>query len=638
MSGLIFVPLALLALLLAPRIPLELCDPKSILSSYGVHDNRALLLRYWGVLAAVVVAPFLALLAGRWWPSRSDHPGAPSAPAGEGAPSSPPTGSGGTLAGESGVQPRSRRLLREWLFGLAVVAVSLLLFVGPGIRYRALNGHELAHLGYLSEMEHGRMLNVETRSTYGPLLGYTLHAFMKLTSFTVAGFRLYWNVITALTLAALILLARPHWRSRLLFALMVGCVVLHTSARHFLPDARGIHAGFWGWGNILRHGWPALLVFGLHPRLAAGPAFAAAALGGAAWLAAGLYATESALPGAWALLALLLSRPAPTRERALRFLAAAGGAIAAAGLILAPVLRDGQIPAFLHYSTLIPRLYLRGLGNSAYLGPLDQDRGGLPALLPYYLLPAAVLAVLFVTLTRRVRAEDRGPLLPLALYAGFAWTSVLVRADIEHLLNATLLPTVVLFLFVDRELPSWQLRLPPLRVLAPLALALPLALAPGVHGLAAGVVGRLIHPLPAPPPGLVPLPLDRAGIWVESDSCWYDNPGWGAIDDPAAVAMVRRLAGAGPIAFRGNRSSLMYFLSGVPANTRYTDQPSQCLTRSDYDEFWREYARTPATFVFTPITNPAAAPGEKYGYRQLGARHGYFVSQRLDLAPVQLDP
>src|SRR5262245_32186099 len=141
----------------AQFIPLPPQPDLSLASTFGVHDNRRLLLRYGALVAALLLAPCFGTSS-----PRVDPP-----------------------------LPGLRSWPRSLLLTLPVAILGFWFFFGPGIPLSAINGHEMVHLGYLSQMQHGAVLNVDTFMNYGPLLGTSIFEFMKMAGFHLVGFRWY---------------------------------------------------------------------------------------------------------------------------------------------------------------------------------------------------------------------------------------------------------------------------------------------------------------------------------------------------------------------------------------------------------------------------------------------------------------
>lgn len=609
--------LAVLGALLVPlswHFPLGLCRSQLVVTSAGVHDNRRWLLGWLGLVVAAAIVP----LADRWKP----RPGAPVKESDEAVPSA--------AVGA-----------RWWLFWIGLAGALVFLLVGPGIRFRAINGHELLHLGYLGEMANGRLLNVETLTAYGPLLGRSIAAFMNVVGYDIGSFRLYWNMANAVTLALLLLLLVPWWKRRWLLVVLVGYLLLHTSARHYLPDGRGINGGFWGWGNILRHGWPALLIFGL-PRVLRGRFRGlGACLLGAGWALGAQYAPETAAPGALTVGCLLLGAGAGLTGRLARLTGmATAAAVVTTSVLLWPILSRGGLSLYWFRSTIVSQLTIRGIANTGYPAPWMLDRSGHFALVPYYALPLLSLGGwLFGWHRLLTRRGDPGVLAALGGCAVLSWASVIVRADQEHMLNASLMPLLLGFCWLDGAWDALRQRAGRFAGALPGLILLPILVGqPSAATLFSGLAGRLLHPNPAPPAGMARLALDRAGIWVPRIDCWFDLSDWGCGQDTAAVTMIRNLSKGRPTLITGNRASLMYFLTGCPSVTPYTDLSSQALTVFEYRDHWARINAHPPAFIFVQSDRIENAPGDRDGYRVLGARHGYVVSQREDLEPVTLPP
>jgi hypothetical protein len=592
-------------------------------SSYGVVDNRKLLLIYAGFLMAVMAGPPLAALV---IPHRWRTPPIPSFAPREKLP-------GG----------RRHVYLRLLVFGLPLS----FFLIGPGVGFAPLNGHELVHLGYLNEINHGRVLNVDTSIPYGPLLGYSLWFFMTTFSFNLLGFRYYWNVLTVIALVALFTAAFPRFRNRGIFLVFAFYVVLHTSARYFLPDADGINRGFWGWANMLRHGWvPIGLLIFCRPLEEHRGLWVPILLGSLSVLG-GLFAQATAISGWLALASLTVLSAGGKRFAWLRsLLLMILGSVITLGVLLFALALYGGVDEFLRAWWWAPRLFLQGAGNSEFPRLFTDGAAGVL----YHLVPAVSAVILLAQWVRILQGERRAALLfSVALYACLSYVSVIVRADTPHLLNGLLPHLLALFLFVDQEFHTWGegrvssskdgqvLRLTTaMRYSLPVLLAIPLVLfRPGLGDLALGFGGRITHPVPSPPEGWERIPGDRAGIWTSTDN-WFDAEAWGEKDDPAAVDMIRRLTQGKDTIIDGKKASLYYFLADAPCALPYTDISSQCSTVGDQRrlrEAFRE-ARTEYIFLMAAFEQDNRPPPT--GYRRLGAFHGFVVYQRLDLSPVDI--
>lgn len=617
------------------------------MSAYGVTDNRRLLLAWAGLVAAFLLGPFLAMKTAG------------------------PQGSGI----RAGAPPLPRGIVPRLAIGLLLVALPLFLLVGPGVALHPINGHELIHLGYLNEIDRGRLLNVDTRVNYGPLLGWSIYLFMKTTSFSVLGFRLYWNVLAALFVAALAFLLLRHLRSRIILGFLLLYVLLHTTARYYLPDPAGVNGGFWGWGNILRHGWVTLAILGLAGPLQRGRSAWPLILAGAVPMAGMFYAQETGPPGFLVLLAMVALQRAPGGGRNLQrdILLMAAGAAAVFALFALPALLRGSLAGFLEATFRGPALVLQGAANTPYPGLLTGGATGFLRALPYYLLPGGVLALLlleWIDITMRRKGDPAG--FCLALYAALSYVTAMVRTDVPHLLNVSLAPMVAAGLLLDRKLsraarPAAAGGPAPLHAPAPEApertrrrapdvepeavepprrrapfrvvmvlLAIPLiGLRPGFIDLARGLLGRAVHLNPPPAPGWRKIPLERAGIWTPAAN-WFDSPGWGQADSAEAARMIRTLSGGSPILINGNKASLYYFLSGAPCAIPYTDLPSQCAARADREAAARAALAAHAAYAFTMenFAPPDVREGKGRHYRYLGLNYGFYVYQRLDLPPL----
>lgn len=596
--------LAGVGLLVARIIPLSRQRELTGANNFGTGDNRRLLIGYTGMIAAVIVAPFLIRLM-----KRAVH-----APADEAAMAPwPPVDPG----------PRPPPLVRRLLVAVVAIAILGWLFLGPGIAINAVNGHELVHLGYLSEMDFGRVLNVDTITNYGPLLGQSIFAFMKLTRFDLLGFRLYWHVVTILVLAAIWVHAWCFVRSRLLATALTLAVVGGTVAARYLPGADGIHQGTWGWANPLRHGWAPLALVALALAPGRQPGRTRSAVAGALLAAGAFYSPETA-PGALVAFALvLLGTGAPIPELARRFGAAVAGGSVVVVAVLAPALTRGSGGEFLR-ETLSPAMMVAGgAANSAY--PVPGPGGVAVSLrtLPYYLVPLSGLAALLVGWARLLSGR-REFLIPtaLALYATTAWITVMARGDSSHLLNVSLPWMLTLVSLADAWTGSgrrWVIGMVTLLLLAQ----------GGLPRTATAIVGRVRHPHPLPPTDWTRLDLPRGGIWVPSNQ-------WIATDarlslNLDAIRMIQRLAGDHSTLIIGGQASLYYFLAGVRSATPFTDPGTEMVTRRHAALFDTAFALSHPEVYFV---GSGKSYGLTAGYARAGEAYGLVVYQRLDRPPI----
>ena len=583
--------LIILLQIAAQLIPLPPEPDLTLASTFGVHDNRRLLLRYGALVVALLLAP--------WLSRPSPHPDP--APA------------------------RLRSWRRSLLLTMPFVLLGAWLFFGPGIPMSAINGHEMVHLGYLSQMKKGAVLNVDTFMNYGPLLGTSIFGFMKVAGFHLVGFRWYWH---ATALLALILVALAAWRyvrHPVLAILFVVYTLLYTAIGIFLPDRAGFYHAAWGWANPLRHGAAVLCIL-----LLAGPLREQrrwAAFGAGAFMAATtFYAQETGLASVLALGALLVFGAHGYRALASRLCILSAGLAAMFLVICLPALARGELATFLRVTFEAPRIVLEGAANKPF--PIL----GSPGSWPYYVLPLVTLGLLLrhgVGVRNGSQADART--FALAMYGSIAFVTVLVRADRSHLLNVGLCFWALIFLNLDR-LERARIRTPYRHAWLALGFVPLFVLPPAGWAIAHGIQGRLRHP--EPPPGWAKLDLERGGIWVPGNE-WFEgepqNHG-----DARGVAFVRSLSAGHPTLILGTQASLYYFLAEVKAAVPYTDLASQGVTEYHRRRFLATYFRNKPeyTFMFTEFESHPPQPAT--GYRRLGDCYGLGVYQREDLEPITL--
>ena len=578
---------------LAALIPLPPQPDLSMASTFGTHDNRRLLFHYGALLGAIVLAP---------WTTRRNNVLEP--------PLDP---------------PRSWR--RSILLALPFAAIGAWLLVGPGVALSPINGHELVHLGYLSQMWYGALLNVDTFMNYGPLLGASIFGFMKLAGFNLVGFREYWHLTAILTWILTAIAAWRYLRHSTPAVFLLVYSLLFTALSWFLPDRDGFFHAAWGWANPLRHGAPALgLVFLAAPLLASRRegAFAAGAL--VAVLT--FYAQETGPPAFLTLGALVfLGGRSQGRARS-QLLAYGAGLLLFVSIICLPALARGELAAFLRATFEAPRLVLQGAANRPF------PEVGAPNFWPYYVVPVAGLALLLVH-GYRVSGGSREDALPaaLALYGSLAFVTVLVRADEAHWQNVALPFWLLLFFDLDRLLRRMpRRRTVLLHTTTVLVLLIPLVLfPPGLGRIGAAFAGRGSSPSPAA--GWNKLDMARGGIWVRGDR-WFEQDEKRGSEE--AIAMIRSLAGDRPTQILGSPSSLYYFLADAKAAVPYTDLTTQCVSEYHRQRLIAAYFRHKPEYTFMFKEFESNPPRPATGYRRLGDRFGLAVYQREDLEPVAL--
>lgn len=571
-----YAPALLAAVLLSTALvvlvrvfPLPPWQEVKIYSGYSVVDNRRLLLAYAGICLAVLAAP---LLAARWRRAlREAKPGP--APATE-------------------AETPTRVSL---LAALILLPVTIALFLGPWIAYGPLDGHELVHLGYLSEIGHGRVLNLDTYVTYGPLLGYSIYAFMLLFGFNLVGFRLYWNVSCVAFFAFVIAVVMPRFRSRLLFALFLLFSILYTSSHYYFEPGEGIR---WGWANPWRHGWAPLAILVLYPRLAASARAWPRIAAGALPVLAGFFAQETLGIGAVTLgaavgIAAWRSHPRRLSRDLLLFVA---GAAIGLGIALLPALLRGAPIEYMGTTWRIPRLFMKGAGASPY--PLPFTEGWTLGKSVYVLFPAGTLVLFLYQWVRTLRGGAAAPAL-IGLYAVLSYVTVLVRADSYHIYNVAFAPLLLAFLTLDEWMAAT--RRFPRRVLVTAVTGFLLLAAlwvpPGVSHLAGAVASRVADPWPGPPAGWVRIPGPRGGVWTPPCQ-WVRFSGGRSVFDPGAVTMIAELSRDRETIITDSGSSLYYFLADVPNATPFTDISSQCISGEDRALLRRASLESNARFIF----------------------------------------
>lgn len=610
LAATVSVLLSVGAWILSRKIPLPPPPDISFISTYGVVDNRRVLLCFAGLVLAAILGPLLAriwLYRSRWLQVFDEMP-----------------------------DKRNRwQLEKRHLLLVFLIAVLALLFLGSWVSHAPLNSHELVHLGYLSEVSHGRVLNVDTRVTYGPLLGYSIYGFMKLSSFDLVGFRKYWNFVTFLTLSLLLLLLYKHLTHKLWLVVFLLYALVYTTARYHLSGADGTPIGTWGWANLLRHGIFPIAILWLWNPLVHGKRWWPKVILGALPLFAGAYYQELGSMGALTA-ALLLTvasgghwRILFTRDVPL----ALGGAVVAFLLVSGPAIAQGELGTFFDATWRAPALFLQGAGNLNYPSLMDTDRSALSAALPYFLVPALILVLLSVTLGFTLSGKRRfGLHLCLWSYATFSYLTVLIRGDSSHLANIMIAPLLASTLLADEIFRGrW---FPSKTWLVPAAAAVLVALLglgnPGLSLPIDAVSGRIFHGGAETIAGWERMPFERGNILTPAGA-WYESDAFGE-SDPRAIELMRGLSKGEPTVVFGNVASLYYYLADLPAAVPYTDMSSQAQTKKDRDIMKYAFLTARPTYAYLVKVEMQNVHRRHPGYRLLGYTSGLYVLQREDLS------
>ncbi|NNF05223.1 MAG: hypothetical protein HKN21_00550 [Candidatus Eisenbacteria bacterium] len=611
LAATVSVLLSVGAWILSRKIPLPPPPDISFISTYGVVDNRRVLLGFGLLVIAALAGPILArifLCRSRWF----------------------------AMAKSTAVEPKGFRFEKRHLLLVVLITVLAFLFLGSWVAHAPLNGHELVHLGYLNEVSHGRVLNVDTRVTYGPLLGYSIYGFMKATSFDLVGFRKYWNFVTFLTLSVLLLLLYGHLRHRFLILLFLAYALVHTTTRYHLPGPDGLPIGTWGWANLLRHGIFPIAILWLWTPLHQGTRWWPRVVLGALPLLAGAYYQELGTIGALTAAVLLIVASGGDwkillkRDLPLVF----GGALLAFLVISAPAIVKGELGTFFDATWRAPSLFLQGAGNLPYPSLLSGEVSRIEAL-PYFLVPGAILILLAVTAGLVLAGKNRvGIVFCLLCYATFSYLTVLIRGDASHLANIMIAPLLAFTLLADQVFNSIK-PTPSKRavLIAAVGFLVPLVLGkPGIGMPMKALAGRALHPTPEIKAGWEEMSLDRGKI-ITPKGAWYEALDFGE-SDPRAIKLIRGLCKNDEAVVFGPVASLYYYLADVPAGIPYTDFSSQAQTLKDREIVNTAFGESKPKFVFMVPAEVEAVKGRKIpGYRMLGYTAGLFVVQRDDLDP-----
>ena len=96
------------------------------------------------------------------------------------------------------------------------------------------------------------------------------------------------------------------------------------------------------------------------------------------------------------------------------------------------------------------------------------------------------------------------------------------------------------------------------------------------------------------------------------------------------------VAGGRPVLIAGAKSSLCYFLAGLPCAVPFTDLSSQCFTRESSQELGDRFLQARPDFVFAPEDAPNLPPPPGTCYRCPGKAYRFLVCQNEDRPPVPL--
>lgn len=452
-----------------------------------------------------------------------------------------------------------------------VAAVVLIGGLWNHVFRQGLDGHELFHLGYLSQIRHGALLQVDTLTNYGWGFGYLLY--WGMIDWSVAAVRLSWSLHVIALLALAWGLTVPRLRSlasRLFFVLAVPAFTL---VNQFIPTLSG-HTGYWGWANPMRYGWIPLILIA-HKR---------AWLTGLLLAAGCLYEPTSASIGVVCVgLLWWMTRARDWWHGALTFVLAATAGTA-------PIWLRGDLAPWIENCTLYGKLALLGGANTPF--------------------PWGWYAVLLVGLLVLLYAARRwgDPLTYcLVLSGALAAIPVIQRASPYTVYQMALGPLMGLSLMIDR-------------LFNPRA-ALVLAIAPAFM-----LLGQRHHRLPENPT------VAMSGIWVAPDTTWFSSH-WNhadVTDHPEAVGLIQKhLPEQGRALILGPEQALWYFLTKAKAASKHTDFSATRVTRARYYEVTEELTQNPPDVIV--VGEKWAGVHIPSEYRLADEAHGMVIYRRRTL-------
>lgn len=465
-----FTALALLvsvAAALSYRALAPVPDPSIEWYNFGFLDERWLVLGYWLCVASALFVPLLVSRSRAWW-----------TPVADAAREEPP----GAVA---------RRV------GLAVAAYWV--WLGPpwnlDLLERAMEWHEIVHLGPLQSLLVGKAPYLESGTQYGPGLQMLSLHYLERFGVSLLRFREFW--LWSHFVGGLVLVA---WMARLVPALplLAGLLVFRLfSPFHFLWAGGGTYDFFFGWANCIRYAGAVHAALAVSTVLArerddSTPGERIFLFGsGTLW---GLFVqiSQENLGCGVAGVGLVATFAALTRAASLRRLAeillifGAGAAMALLPL-LALFAQAGELGAFLQRYFEIGAYVVRGFSSTPFEEPWLSTAGILYRVVPV----AGVLVFAVAAFEPRASRFQRFAMVGAACAVLACFAPALLRSSEGHILAACTPLGLLVAVGTAGLLASASA--PATRVVLALAL-LPVLLAirpPDLRRLAGDVRGRL---------------------------------------------------------------------------------------------------------------------------------------------------
>lgn len=412
------LPSTALALLLSVAVALgsralaPAPDPSIEWYNFGFLDERWLVLGYWLCVASALFVPLLVSRSRAWWPSAVKG------------------------ASEESTGAVARRI------GLAAAAYWL--WLGPpwnlDLLQRAMEWHEIVHLGPLQSLLVGKTPYLESGTQYGPGLQMLSLHYLEHFGVSLLSFREFW--LWTHFVGGLVIVA---WVARLVPALplLAGLLVLRLfSPFHFLWASGGTYNFFFGWASCIRYAGAVHAALAVSTVLAregndTTPGERIFLFGSGAFWGLFVQISQENLGCGVAGVGLVAAFAALTRAASLRRLAGAllvfgTGAVVALLPLLALFAQAGELGAFMQRYFEIGAYVVRGFSSTPFQEPWLSPAGILYRAVPV----AGVLVFIVAAFDTRAPRPQRFAMVGSAGAVLACFAPALLRTSEDHILAA----------------------------------------------------------------------------------------------------------------------------------------------------------------------------------------------------------